>query len=125
RYRAVADGVLETAGCVDDIQLAVCVQRDVAEMPRTAKMSAEQMPIDHRRSADAGAERQHESIFAVFRRALPDFAEKRGMGIIQNAHRRSEFLLPLESLQFFEPALHPPDAFPVGADDARRGDAED
>src|SRR5438045_2167359 len=86
RVVAVADRVFEAAGRLYDIELAVWVQRDMPEMPRAAKLSAEQAAIDNRRPAHAGAEREHEDVVTSFGRAVPSFAEQCGVSIVQNAH---------------------------------------
>ena len=75
-------------------------------------------------ATDTRAESEHEGVLRVLRSSGPDFAEQRGVGIIQHAAVALQKGGPAE---FFEPVHasgHPVDAKAVGVCQAGRGESD-
>ena len=61
---ALAHGLLEAAGCVDDVGRPVRVERDVTEVPGAPEVAAKKAAVDDRGSADARAKCQQDRVQA-------------------------------------------------------------
>ena len=93
-------------------------------MAGAADLAAKEASAAVDRATDAGAEREHEDIAAVFRGSGPDFAEQGGVGIIEHAAVAVEEGGPVE---FFEPVHasgHPVDASAVRIGQTGRGETD-
>ena len=120
----IADGVFEASGRVEVIAGRVRIDAEVPEVAGAAHFSLHKFATSPDRSADAGAESEHENIAAVLRSSGPDFTEKSSMGIIEHATIAFEEGGPVEPLQAVHASRHPVDALAIGISQTGCGEAD-
>ena len=94
-----------------------------AEVAATVMFAFEQMSIDESRSADTGAEGEHEHVFVSLCGTVQPLAKKCGFGIVEEFEGEVElgfspgFKIKVYRVDVFVPRVK--DAHPVAVDEAR------
>ena len=106
----IADGIFETSRRVEVIARCIRVDAEVTEMASTTNFAREEAAARVNRSADAGAEGEHEGISRILRGSGPHFTEKSCMGIVEHAAVTLEEGGPVELFESVHASGHPIDA---------------
>ena len=84
---AIADGHFDAPRRAGAIRRSVRVERQMAQMAGATDMAAKQPAINHRRSPDAGAQREQDDVLKTVRGPDPHFAQQCRMAVVQNGDR--------------------------------------
>src|SRR5260221_10455188 len=98
-----ANGIFQTSRCTDDIQRAVGVKRNMAQVPCPTRATAQNTSIDHRSATNACAQSQQHNVGGAFSCPEPNLAEQGGLGIVEYRHRLGQIQpsLPIKTLEAF------------------------
>jgi len=112
----LANSVLEAAWGTDDVEGAIGIERDVAQMTCASKPAAKDMAIDHGGTSDACPQREQDYTAGGPCRAAPNFGEQGCLRIIEhrNGIGSAKPLLPVKLLDARKAIRQRGDAMVVG-----------
>jgi hypothetical protein len=108
----VANGHFQGPRRADIIIFGSMIEGNVPQVPSASQMAPEKATLDDRRPADPGSQGEHEYILQPLSRSYPSLSQEGRVSVVEhwNRSRKSQILLPIQSLQSLQTPGHVEDA---------------